>query len=83
MEASDPACVSVLDSGLGSSAIGSWDCTLGVSAVASWRRMSSWRSSSISVSKFAMDGAAAEDDSDVAGIAMFGKRAVTSAGASA
>lgn len=83
MEASDPACVSVLVSGLGSSAIGSWDCTLGVSDIASWRRMSSWRSSSIFLSTFAMDGAAAEDDSDVAGIAMFGKRAVTSAGASA
>lgn len=83
MEASDPACGSVSDSGLGSSSVGSWDCTLGISDFASWRRMSSWRSSSNFLSIFAMGGAAAADDFEVAGFTTFGKRAATSAGASA
>lgn len=45
--------------------------------------MSSWRSSSIFLSIFAMDVAAATDDSEMVGFAVFGKRAATSAGASA
>lgn len=71
------------DSDSGSSAVGcsaivaSWNCTLGISAFASWRRMSSWRSSSVLLSKFVMF------DAEVVCLAMFGKRAATSAGASA
>lgn len=45
--------------------------------------MSSWKSSRIFLSIFAMDFAAAAYDSEVIGLAVFGKRAATSAGASA